>query len=330
MRAIVVVVGLVAAAAAASADQDPLNVARDLYASAAYEEALSTLSRLTDARGSVPGVARQADQYRAFCLYALGRVSEAESVAESLLRREPLLQLDAADASPRIEAMFVGVQKRILPGVIRERYRESRAFIDQKQYGEAEPHLAEVRRLLSEAQRLGAWDEGLADLTELVDGFLTLTRSQAAPAPQSATAAASAPPPSAPAPSAPAASEPPPATAAAQVPRASAGEPRVDRIAEPRIFHIDDADVRPPVVIFQNAPSAPIELLTVVRALHKQMVLTVLIDETGSVQKAEVRGSIHPSYDSLLLRAARNWKYRPAVKDGVPVKYEKTVIIDVR
>ena len=142
MRAIVVAVGLVAASTAASADQDPLNIAKDLYASAAYEEALSTLSRLTDARASVPGIARQADQYRAFCLYALGRVSEAESVAESLIRREPLLQLDAADASPRIEAMFVGVQKRILPGLIRERYRESRAFIDQKQYGAAEPRPA--------------------------------------------------------------------------------------------------------------------------------------------------------------------------------------------
>src|SRR5207245_11635920 len=116
----------------ARADKGPLSVAKDLYASAAYEEALSTLSRLTDARASMAGVARQADQYRAFCLYALGRVSEAESVAESLIRREPLLQLDAADASPRIEAMFVGVQKRILPGLIRERYRESRASIDQE------------------------------------------------------------------------------------------------------------------------------------------------------------------------------------------------------
>jgi hypothetical protein len=323
MKAIIVVVGLVAVTAAARADQDPLNIAKDLYASAAYEEALSTLSRLTDARAGLPGVARQADQYRAFCLYALGRVSEAESVAESLIRREPLLQLDAADASPRIEAMFVSVQKRILPGVIRERYRESRAFIDQKEYGAAEPRLADVRRLLAEAQRLGAWDEGLADLAELVDGFLALARSQSAPAPLPATAATNAPAPSAPAPSVPA---PALATAAPQPPRATAGEP----IGEPRIYHIEDADVRPPVAIFQSAPSAPTELLTVVRALRKQMVLIVLIDETGSVQKADVRGSIHPSYDSMLVRAARTWKYRPAMKNGVPVRYEKTVIVDVK
>src|ERR671931_2098863 len=194
MRAIVVVVGVVAAAAVARADQDPLNLAKEMYASAAYEEALSTLSRLTDGRASTPGVARQADQYRAFCLYALGRVSEAESVAESLIRRELLLHLDAAEASPRIEAMFVTVQKRILPGLIREQYRESRGLVEQKQFKAAETRLAGVHQLLVEAQRLGAWDDGLADLNVLVDGFLTLARSQAEP-PAPAPAAPAAPPP---------------------------------------------------------------------------------------------------------------------------------------
>ena len=73
----------VAAAATANADQDSLDAAKDLYASAAYEEALSTLSRLSEGGVSAPAVARQVDEYRAFCLYALGRTAEAESVAES-------------------------------------------------------------------------------------------------------------------------------------------------------------------------------------------------------------------------------------------------------
>jgi len=100
--------------------------------------------------------------------------------------------------------------------------------------------------------------------------------------------------------------------------------------SDARIYRIEDADVAPPIVISQTAPSAPAELVTVVRALRKQMVLNVTIDEKGDVEKAEVRGSIHPSYDSLLLRAARNWKYRPARKDGSPVKFEKTIIVDVK
>jgi TonB family protein len=314
MNVIVVVLGLMAAIAGAGADPDPLAAARDLYASAAYEEALSTLSHLTEGGATVPAVARQADQYRAFCLYALGRVSEAESVAEALIRRDPLLQLDSADASPRIEAMFAGVQKRVLPGLIRDRYRETRAVIDRKEYAAAEPQLADVRRLLAAAQRLGGWDDGLADLAVLVDGFLTLAHSQAAPAPSPAAVATTT------AASAPAATlQPAPARAAAPK---SGGEPLV--------YRIEDADVTPPVVLYQNAPSAPNELITLLRALHKQMALDITIDETGSVEKAEVRGSIHPSYDSLLLRATRNWKYRPATKNGAPVKFLKTVIIDVK
>jgi TonB family protein len=315
MNMIVAVMALMAAIAGAGADPDPLASAKDLYASAAYEEALSALTQLADGRGTDPGIARQADQYRAFCLFALGRVKEAESVAESLIRREPLLQLESADASPRIEAMFVGVQKRILPKLIRDRYRETRALIDQKQYAAAEPRLADVRRLLTEAQRVGGWDDGLADLSELVDGFLTLARSQAALMPQPVTVA------TAPATSAPAATTPQPEI------RRAAAPPSVD-VA--RVYRLEDPDVAPPVIISQSAPSAPNELLTVVRALRKQMVLSVLIDETGNVEKADVRGSIHPSYDSLLLHAARNWKYRPARKNGVPVKFEKTVIIDVK
>src|ERR1044072_4111206 len=132
-----VIAGVLALMIAAGADPDPLAAARDLYAPAAYEEALSTLSRLTGGGAVTPGVARQVDEYRAFCLFALGRVPEAETVAEAMIRREPLLRLDSADASPRSEAMFVGVQKRILPGLIRDRYRETRALLDQKEYAAA-------------------------------------------------------------------------------------------------------------------------------------------------------------------------------------------------
>src|SRR5579863_2105895 len=72
--------------------QDPLAAAKDLYASAAYEEALSTLTSVTEQ--SAPDIIHQADQYRAFCLLALGRNAEAESAAESAIRHDPLAPLD--------------------------------------------------------------------------------------------------------------------------------------------------------------------------------------------------------------------------------------------
>ena len=316
MRTIAIFIGvLTASAAAAHADQDPLNVAKDLYASAAYEEALSRLLPLSEGRASAPAVARQADQYRAFCLYALGRVSEAESITESLIRREPLLELDATDASPRVEAMFASVKKRVLPGLIRERYRATRDFIDQKQYAAAEPRLGEVRRLLDDAQRLGAWDDGLADLTVLVDGFLTLVHSQAPGAPPAATAAMA-------------------ASQAAAPPALRPSEPAAavpgDTDPDARIYRADDAGVVPPIAISQTLPSAPNELVTILRALHRQMLLDVVIDEMGNVERADIRVPLHPSYDAALVRAAAKWKYRPAMRNGVAVRYEKIVAIDVK
>jgi hypothetical protein len=46
--------------------------------------------------------------------------------------------------------------------------------------------------------------------------------------------------------------------------------------------------------------------------------------------KADVRGSINANYDEILVRAALTWKYRPATRNGVPVRFEKIVAVDVK
>ena len=93
MKWIVLAASAIFAAAAVDAGQEQLSAAKELYASAAYEDALSVLTRLSEGDGA-PALSRQADEYRAFCLYALGRTGEAEKLAESLIRRDPLIQLD--------------------------------------------------------------------------------------------------------------------------------------------------------------------------------------------------------------------------------------------
>ena len=80
MRAILIIGVVLMAAGTGLAAQDRLSAAKDLYASAAYEDALSTLSGL-DGGSTGPEIARQADEYRAFCLYALGRTRAGESIA---------------------------------------------------------------------------------------------------------------------------------------------------------------------------------------------------------------------------------------------------------
>ncbi len=165
------------AIATAAAALESLTAAKDLYASAAYEDALSTLTRLQAGTATGAPVAAQIDEYRAFCLFALGRTAEAESVAESLLKKDPLLRLDEGDVSPRIVAMFADVRKRLLPGLTRDQYRTARASLDRKDFASAESQLIRTRRMLEEAQKIGASDETMGDLRVLVDGFLVLTRS---------------------------------------------------------------------------------------------------------------------------------------------------------
>src|SRR6266566_1724810 len=138
---------IVAMMAPLRAEQDPLGAARDFYASAAYEEALAALTQVT---ATAPDVARVVDQYRVSCLYALGRKTEGEHVAEEFIKREPLVEL--VDASPRIEAMFQEVRKRLLPALVREEYKAGRLAIDGKDPASAQLHLKAAARMVAEAE----------------------------------------------------------------------------------------------------------------------------------------------------------------------------------
>ena len=295
-----------------SPDQEAIGLAKDQYAAAAYEEALGTLDRLQGSAG--PELTRQIDQYRAFCLFALGQTAEAESVVEALVRTDPMFEPDRSDASPRVLNMFAMVRKRVLPELIRAEYQLARAARDSRDAANAGVHFFAARRMLDEAHEIGAWTDALADLSVLVDGFLELSRAadQAAVSlvrderdrdnvtPNQIEAIRSAAP-----------SE----TASAAV--------------RARIYDKSDSDVIPPVAIRQVAPSVPLPLLAIVHATHQTGTLELLIDEEGAVESVTVRESLNPALASLFMTAARGWKYRPATKRGVPVKYMKAVVIDV-
>jgi len=240
-----------------------------------------------------------------FCLFALGRTAEAETSAEAFMRSQPLARLD--DASPRIEAMFLAVRKRLLPSLIRAEYRTARSALDEKNFPKGEPHLIQARKMLAAAQEAGAWDEGLADLSVLVDGFIELGR-RAAPAPAEA---------------------PPQPAAPVATSREADSRPRAEAPVAVAIYTTGDEGVVPPAVIDQTLPSLPSALRGIMRLARPTGLLDVLVDETGTVQASEIRQSTHPSYDALLLNASRGWKYRPATKDGTPVRFRKRILISV-
>jgi TonB family protein len=292
--------------------QDLLTAAKDLYASAAYEDALSTLTRLTEGGGAAPDIARQVDEYRAFCLYALGRTDEAESVAETMIRREPMMKLDSPDVSPRLEVMFSTVRKRLLPSLIRERFKAARTALEQKNLSEAEPQLAEAKAMIADAEKLAIKDDGLADLSVLVDGFLQLVRSTADQRQATAQPAAANMPQESPA-------------APAAVPRRT--EPAPVPASAPRVYTVDDVGVVPPVVLNQRMPAMTPDLVRITKAMKTSAVVELVIDEKGDVADATIIKSVNTSFDNLVIGAAKRWKYRPALKDGVAVRYVKTLIL---
>jgi len=51
----------------------------------------------------------------------------------------------------------------------------------------------------------------------------------------------------------------------------------------------------------------------------------IVVDETGTVTTAITRVSVNAAYDRLALATARSWRYRPAILDGVAVKFRLLV-----
>jgi protein TonB len=83
----------------------------------------------------------------------------------------------------------------------------------------------------------------------------------------------------------------------------------------------DEAD-QAPVAVSRPLPSYTIKA----RTLRQEgtVVFRVLIDETGHVVEAKlVRGIAASDLNDATLKAARQWVYRPARKDGAPVKVWK-------
>jgi TonB family protein len=288
MKSLAVIIAI-AGAVGLSAQDDSLTTARDLYASAAYEEALVQLAR-NDSTGS-PTALRDRAAYRAFCLVALGRVDEARTIAESLLRADPLFSVEQyADVAPRIVALFAEVRTRVLPPLIKSEYRLARAHALENA-PDAAARLSHVRELLDFAQQIGASDATLADLRLLVDGFADLAR---AAAPRAAASA-----------------DPGPASATSASPPTSVA-----------------ARITPAVVIAQPPPNITPALLELVRRLRLPSEIDVTINEHGTVDDVVVTRSVNPAYDRAVVAAARAWRYEPAKKDGVPIRSVKTVVIN--
>ena len=124
--------------------QETVAAARDLYTSANYEDALAVLSRL-DSPGSQPSDRMAINQYRAFCLLALGRMPEAERAIEAVLTVDLLYRPSDAAMSPRLRSAFAGVRQRILPSIVQQEYARAKTAFDREDFPSA---IAQFDRVL--------------------------------------------------------------------------------------------------------------------------------------------------------------------------------------
>src|SRR5687767_4602019 len=120
----------------AYAQQTSLAAARDLYASARYDEALAVLNAMQPTGSG--GDRRAIEQYRSLCLLALGRGVEAESAIAAVVTVDPLFVPAESEASPRVRAAFSDVRQRLLPEIARARYSTAKATFDRKDHAAAE------------------------------------------------------------------------------------------------------------------------------------------------------------------------------------------------
>ena len=274
--------------------RDLVGPARDLYASARYDEALAVLNDLRPADTSIAVSDRKSiEQYRSLCLLALGRGTEAESAIAAVVTADPSYLPGEAEASPRVRSAFSDVRRRLLPEIATARYAEAKASFDRKDHALAVQQFRQVITLLDDPDVGGK----LPDLRTLSAGFLDLGLAALAPPPVPPTPQIAVPPP-------PAAPQPDPK----------------------RIYTMGDEDVTVPGIIRQDMPRLTPAMKTQAR---ERGVVEVVIDEQGRVTFAAIRTSVQPMFDAELLAMARDWKYTPATMAGKPVRYRKMIQINV-
>jgi TonB family protein len=290
--------GALAATASPARAQASLGKAKELYASANYEEALSMLNTLGSS--SQDGDAAVIAMYRVLCLVAVGRSGEVDTAIDRLVAQHPLYRPPSDEMSPRIQKAVSSARLRLLPSMVQRRYEESKTAYDRGDFAASSVGFKWVLSALADPDiSYLAAQSPLADIKTLSAGFVDLSEKALAPPPIPAIT-----------PAAVTIAPPPAATTRARDLK--------------RVFSAEDSDVVAPVITKQAMPRFP-GLLT----QSAVGVIEIVIDPAGNVESAKLLQTVHPTYDGLLLAAAKKWQYQPAQLDGTTVKYTKRIQISL-
>jgi tetratricopeptide (TPR) repeat protein len=287
--------------------QDALTRAKWLYASAAYEEALAALDKAPFPDG--PNADIEPTEYRILCLFALKRNDQARIAIDTLLLSHPRYRPDPSFMSPGARAQFEAIRIDL----IRRRYNEAKASFDAEEYRAA---LVRFDRVIE--QLAGAGDPpALGDMRMLAIGFRDLAKVNNASPASAAEAPVTQPIGTAGFPTM------PPTMPMLSAAPAPAPKLTMSPLA-PGVYDESSTNVVPPVPLEPILPPVSPEQVVAAPAVG---LFEIVIDEKGKVESVVVRRSISAQYDALVLNDSRKWRYRPATRDGKPVKFRKVIEI---
>ena len=276
--------------------QELLIKAKQLYESASYSDALSVLKQAVTTSDIV-----EVEKYRALCFLALGQQRDAEQALEQLAIARPFIALDASEVSPRLVTLYAEVRKRTLPAAAKQMYQRARTTFDEGSYADAAAQFKDVVTLAESAPQEHA--ELMSELRMLAAGFVRLAEtSMKVPEPASPTPA------------------PPSPRSSADAAPAPANRDTSAASNADIIYDATNREVTPPVSVNRVLPPWP-RSAAAFRAAAYPGALEVVVGENGTVVAAAMAQTVHPTYDDVLLRATRTWKYTPATVNGRPVKY---------
>ncbi|HET9195979.1 MAG TPA: energy transducer TonB [Vicinamibacterales bacterium] len=288
-------VALVCAAEPAQA-QPSLGKAKELYAAANYDEALTMFNTLGSGLSGDSAHTEDAAtiaMYRVLCLVAVGRNAEVDAAIDRLVSQHPLYRPPSDELSPKIRTAVSTARVRVLPALVQRRYEESKTAYDRGEFASASVGFKWVLSALSDPDISPLANQPpLLDIKTLAAGFVDLSAKALAP-------------------------PPPPKVSLTP---ATVAPPRDFK----RVFTSEDSDAVAPVTVRQNMPRFPGTLTTPAAG-----VIELIIDATGAVETVRMLESVHPQYDSLVLSAAKRWQYQPAHVAGTNVRYLKRIQISL-
>jgi tetratricopeptide (TPR) repeat protein len=278
----------VAGTSARSRQEGDLARARQLYAEASYEEALALLPA-----APAEADADEVDRYKALCLIALGRTTDAEQAFERVITRDPDFQI-TSEESPRVVELFRDVRRRILPLRAESLYARAKADYQDQHYADA------IEKFTAAIDIMGDPDVGSAlrmqELRAVAEEYRELAEERLPEEPVGTLDAAA--------------------------------EPAQGNTDPEAVYTMLSRQVKPPVEVARRMPTWNPPADQAWRTFRG--VIEVVVSRRGQVEDVRLLERLAPFYDNALVEAAWGWRFEPARLNGLPVRFRHRIDLVIR